>query len=202
MRWLTARTACHGQGAGAVRTLVAFTLSAAAAPGAVAPPLTLEQLVDRSPAIIEAHVVRFLTEWDQAHKYIWTHYELQVSDAIRGSASVTTVSEPGGSLDGVNQAFTGSIGYSPGEHVLLFLFRTPIGYWRTTGGSRGKVAIGSDGFIHSNIAHPFSLSALSAPASSIAPRLRRDDPGDSLRLSDFKSLVRMLVESRAAYETR
>ena len=180
----------------------AVALLVATAQGAVAPQLSLEQLVDRSPVIIEAHIVRSRTAWDQAHKYIWTHYELQVTDTIRGSESVTTVSEPGGSLDGVNQAFTGSIGYTSGEHVFLFLFRTAVGYWRTTGGSRGKITIGANGRIRPDIGNLTTLSARSAFASPAEPYLHQVDSRESLNISNFKSLVRLLAQSRAVYESR
>lgn len=177
-------------------------LLAATASAAISPQLSLEEMVDRSPVIIEARIVRSRTAWDPAHKYIWTHYELQVTDTIRGSGSVTTVSEPGGSLDGISQAFTGSLGYSSGEHVFLFLFRTPIGYWRTTGGSHGKVTVDANGLIHSDIGNLARLSARSAPASPVEPRLRQADSIAFLSISDFKSLVRLLAQSRAAYESR
>ncbi len=172
---------------------LAVTLFVVTASAAVSPRLSFDQMVDRSPVIIEARVVGSRTAWDPAHKYIWTHYELQVTDTIRGSSAVTVVSEPGGSLDGVNQAFSGSLGYSPGEHVFLFLFRTPLGYWRTTGGSQGKVMVGEDGRIHSDIGNPDATVEAHLPQAS---------PREPIGVSAFKSLVRSLAQSRAANETR
>lgn len=179
---------------------MAAILLAAAASAAISPQLTLEETIDRSPVIIEARVVGSRTAWDPAHKYIWTHYELQVTDTIRGSSSVTAVSEPGGSLDGVHQAFTGSLGYLPGEHVFLFLFRTPVGYWRTTGGSHGKVTVGQDGHIQSDIRNLATPNVRDASVSR--SEIRQAEPLEPLSVSAFKSLVRSLAQSRAAYESR
>lgn len=57
------------------------------------------------------------------------------------------VSEPGGTLDGINMEFPETVRYRPGEELVLFLYRTPIGYWRARGYSQGKfpVAAGPDG---------------------------------------------------------
>jgi hypothetical protein len=55
------------------------------------------------------------------------------------------VSEPGGILDGIEQSTSGTLPYFAGEHVVLFLYRTPIGYLRTAGAGQGKFTVGADG---------------------------------------------------------
>jgi hypothetical protein len=170
------------------RSLAAALLGAFAACAATAPSLSLEGLIDRSPLIVEGSVTNSWTAWDSQHRYIWTHHEVRVNHAMRGSGATVTVSEPGGSLDGVNQAFSGSIGYSPDEHVVLFLFRTPIGYWRTTGGGLGKFTVQNDGRVHSAVAGVKMAGA------------RRN--GSDLTASEFRSLVGSLAHSRAADEIR
>ncbi len=77
--------------------------------------------------------------WDSKHKYIWTHYDFTVDDVLKGPPESTiTVSEPGGSLNGIHQQFSGALPYPLAEHDVLFLYRTPIGYLRTVGGPQGK----------------------------------------------------------------
>jgi len=66
-------------------TLGTVTIFAVIAFAAVAPRYSLENLVDRSAVIVEGRVTRTWTAWDSEHKYIWTHYELTVSDHIRGA---------------------------------------------------------------------------------------------------------------------
>src|SRR5579884_811424 len=87
----------------AVLCIVAGAVHAAAA---VMPRLSLEDLVARSEIIAQARVGNSWSAWDANHKYIWTHYQMQVTDAIRGSAQTVVVSEPGGTLDGVSQGFS------------------------------------------------------------------------------------------------
>jgi hypothetical protein len=110
--------------------------------GAVPPRYTLEELPAHSEFIVHGRIAASRVAWDAKHKYIWTHYDVAVIENIRGGLAAITVSEPGGSLDGVNQQFSGAVAYTAGEEVVLFLYRTPIGYLRTTGGPQGKVSAG------------------------------------------------------------
>jgi len=123
--------------------MVAF-LGAALAFAGIAPRYTLAGLAANSEVIVEGRVTRTWSAWDSNHKYIWTHYELQVADVLKGAAlAAVVVSEPGGALDGIHQLFSGAVPYSIGDHVVLFLYRTPIGYLRTRGGPQGKIVVQS-----------------------------------------------------------
>lgn len=164
------------------------------APAAVAPRLSLVSLIDRSPLIVEGRVIRSSVAWDPAHQYIWTHYDIAVTDSIRGANSGVTVSEPGGTLDGVNQRFGGSLHYDIGEHVVLFLFRTPVGYWRTTGGSQGKFAVAGG----SRVRQVAAETAMPTARAESNQDLMSGEPN----LADFKSLVRSLARARTAVEVR
>ncbi len=106
------------------------------------PRYTLEGLLAQSEFIVHGKISASRVAWDAKHKYIWTHYDIELIESIRGGRTGIAVSEPGGSLGGVNQQFSGAIPYAVGEEVLLFLYRTPIGYLRTTGGPQGKVSLG------------------------------------------------------------
>ena len=110
-----------------------------AAQAAIAPSLGLEQLIDGSEIIVHGRVARSWSAWDGDHKYVWTHHEIEVIDPIRGSGgAAVVVSEPGGKLDGIEMRFSGVSQYAAGEEVVLFLYRTPIGYLRTVGNGQGK----------------------------------------------------------------
>jgi hypothetical protein len=106
---------------------------------AVVPRYSVEQLVDTSERVVEGRVVRSWVAWDRARQFIWTHYEIAVSETIKGAPAPTvTVSEPGGALDGRTLVIPGVPQYTPGEEVVLFLHRTPIGYLRTNGYEQGR----------------------------------------------------------------
>lgn len=109
---------------------------------AVVPRLSFEQLVDTSDRVVEGRVVRTWVAWDRARQFIWTHYEVAVSDNVKGAASSTVVvSEPGGTLDGETMAIPGVVRYSRGDEMVLFLRRTPIGYLRTNGYEQGRYRV-------------------------------------------------------------
>jgi len=104
--------------------------------------LSLEQTVAQAEWIVEGDVVRNWCAWDDAHRFIWTHTEIAVRNRWKGAAASTiTVSEPGGTVNGIAMDVGGMVRYSPGEHVVLFLYRTPIGLIRTVGLAQGKLRV-------------------------------------------------------------
>src|ERR1035441_9007624 len=99
-------------------TLVAGILAAAYA--AVVPRITAEELVAQSERIVHGQVVRSWVGSNAQHKYIWTHYEVAVAETLRGPHAATiTVTEPGGSLDGVNMQTSGTLPFTVGEDAVL-----------------------------------------------------------------------------------
>jgi len=113
---------------------------------AVMPRVTAEELVAQSELIVRGHVTRSWSAWDSKHKFIWTHYEVAVGEMLRGPHGATLiVSEPGGSVDGVNMQSSGAVPFAAGEDAVLFLHRTPIGYWRVAGGPQGKFTVNREG---------------------------------------------------------
>jgi hypothetical protein len=128
-----------------------FLYVAAACVASSFPKLSLADLVSQSEAIISGTVVRSWTGWDSEHRFIWTHTEIHVSGLLKGrSQSVITVSEPGGTADGMTMQIPGATAFTPGEHIHLFLYKTPLGYMRTTGYGQGKLLVSPDGHVHTN----------------------------------------------------
>jgi hypothetical protein len=113
------------------------------------PQLPLEALVSQSDAIVEGRVVRSWAAMDSENRFIWTHYEIKVGATLKGQAQPSVeIGEPGGTLNGVTLLVPGAAQYTVGEDVGVFLYRTPIGYLRTTNYGQGKFAISADGRIH------------------------------------------------------
>jgi len=110
---------------------------------------SLEEAVAQAQWIVEGDVVRNWCEWDQGHQFIWTHTEISVRSHWKGSGGRTiTVSEPGGVVGGIGMAAAGMVRYTPGEHVVAFLYRTPVGFIRTVGVTQGKLQIDTRGLVH------------------------------------------------------
>jgi hypothetical protein len=123
-----------------------FLVTAVACVASSFPKLSLADLVSQSEIIVTGTVMRSWTGWDAEHRFIWTHTEIQVGGLLKGKApAVITVSEPGGSADGMTMQVPGATAFANGEHIHLFLYRTPLGYMRTTGYGQGKVTISPEG---------------------------------------------------------
>jgi hypothetical protein len=158
---------------------------------ATVPELSLEELTAQSEIILHGRVLRSWSAWDAAHRNIWTHHEIEVLDGIRGAALKTVVaSEPGGTVDGLTMRISGEVAYAPGEEMVVFLYRTPIGYLRATGYGQGKYTIRG-----SRIRSNAGGVELALPAG-------RERSGTSLRglegsdLAAFKKRVRALAAPR------
>ena len=120
-----------------------------AAHATIVPAVSFEELADASELVVAGQVTRSWTAWDAEHRYIWTHYALAVTLAQKGNPGPTVeIAEPGGALDGRVQSIAGTVSYSPGDNVVVFLARMPNGYLRTTGWSQGKFTVDAANRIH------------------------------------------------------
>ena len=170
--------------------LVILLLCAARPLGAtMTPRLSLEEMVDRSELIVHGRSVRSWSGWDAAHQFIWTHHEIQIVAWIKGrTAATVVVSEPGGVADGMELSITGMPRYQPGGEMVLFLYKTPIGYWRARGLSQGKLAVVADR-VRSSL-DGVVLVERSGAETQTGTDLRALD---GMRLGELKSRVRGLA---------
>ena len=190
------------------RFLSPFFLAGVMAQATLVPRMTLEQAVDDSALIVQGTVVRTWSAWGDGRQFIWTHYELRVSDALKGLASRNIViSEPGGTVGDTGMQIAGAPRYSVGEEVVLFVTRTPIGYLRTAGWGQGKYVVvdarDSDRRVVRSSVRDITLidpiSKLGSPPEHKQTVLGRLD---GMELTAFKERVRQLVVSRATREVR
>ena len=123
-----------------MRRLLAVALAVAGSVAAtVVVRLTLEELVERSEVVVHGRCLRTWAAWDAERRFIWTHNEIQVLDRWKGAAgAAVVVSELGGIVGDIGMAVDGVPQYQAGEEMVLFLSRTPNGYWRTRGLGQGK----------------------------------------------------------------
>ena len=98
-----------------------------------------EQLIDKSPVIVEATVVSS-TPVDRGNR-IWTETVLSVTRTIKGNVpDQITVGEIGGVIGNRITKIFGAPEYTTGEHVLVFLTPTPRGDYQTMDLFVGKFA--------------------------------------------------------------
>src|SRR5438067_8546808 len=96
---------------------IVFLLAGSARATSV-PAFSFEELTDQSQLIVSGEITRSWSDWDSAHKFIWTHHELSVSQSAKGSAGATVVlSEPGGAVGNRAMSIAGSVAYRPGDRV-------------------------------------------------------------------------------------
>jgi hypothetical protein len=157
----------------------------------VVPRLSLEQLIKSADKIVQGKVVRTWTAWDSTHEFIWTHYQLTVTDRLKGPATPTVVSEPGGSLAGQNIAIQGTPRLQLNEELIVFLYRTPIGYWRNVGYGQGCYRV-SAGRIQSGLSG-IELSQASFTGTPL-------DSLNRLTTAEFKHRVRALIVQQNHHE--
>jgi hypothetical protein len=113
------------------------------------PRLTFEQLTDSSEVIASGRVTRTWAAWDSEHKYIWTHYTLNVTQVAKGAPGASVeFAEPGGAIGDAAMVIAGTVTYGIGENVAVFLSRMPNGYLRTAGWSQGKYDVDAAGRLH------------------------------------------------------
>ena len=122
-------------------TLIAALIAPAVATATVVPRLDLQHMVQSSESIVHARVVRHWSAWDSLHRFIWTHYEMDVQDRLKGGAATTVISEPGGTAEGMGMKVEGVPEHRDGEEMVVFLHRTPVGYWRCYGLAQGKFTV-------------------------------------------------------------
>ena len=156
------------------------------------PEVGFETLVADSEAIVHGTVVRSWTAWDDRRDAIWTHYEIRVSDWLKGlQAPTIRISEPGGSLDGLHTQIVGAPRYAIGEEVVVFADETPIGYLRTCGWSQGKFRVSSKGSAASK-----TVAAVSSGATIVSGDSKPQTPlqvFDKAELGGFLSRIRREV---------
>jgi len=152
--------------------------------------MSFEELTDRSEVVVSGQVTRSWSDWDSEHKYIWTHHEIKVSGALKGSAASTVVvSEPGGVVGNRAMSTAGVVAYSAGEQVAVFLERMPNGYLRTTGWGQGKYTVDSSGRLHAD-ASLRGVEILQPDQKATTPARTPLRTLEGMSVGEFRSLVR------------
>lgn len=119
--------------------------------GSSFPRLSVEELVRQSDVIARGRIVRSWTAMDTENRFIWTHYQVRVSGVLKGQpATSLEIAEPGGTLNGITLLTPGAAHYRLHEEIAVFLYRTPLGYLRTTNYGEGKFTITVDDRIRAN----------------------------------------------------
>ncbi|MFN7993985.1 MAG: hypothetical protein U0Q18_10305 [Bryobacteraceae bacterium] len=124
--------------------LTAICVLAGSVTATSVPRVSLQELTTTSGMIVHGRVESQSCGWDPEHRFIWTHTRIRIQDVVKGGPFTTvTVSEPGGTADGLIMEVPGAVRFTSGEEIVLFLRDTPLHYWRVRGWTQGKFHFGS-----------------------------------------------------------
>ena len=113
-----------------------FLLSIAALPAATLEKLTLDEMIQKSTAIVRGRVLGARTAF--RGPVIYTFQRLQVTERLKGTADgVVEVAVPGGTLGALRQTFSGAPTLSEGAEYVLFLWTGQNGVTQVIGLSQG-----------------------------------------------------------------
>jgi hypothetical protein len=159
----------------------------------VVPRVDFAELVNSADVIVQARVTGHWSAWDGAHRFIWTHYTLEVSDVLKGTPpTALTLSEPGGTVAGQTMTVEGVTHYASHEEVVVFLKRTPAGYWRPYGWGQGAYTVrttaSGDRRVYTNLGGLVLADRGGATGTQRTAAASRRLNG--MTLDGFKSLIR------------
>lgn len=105
-------------------------------------PLDLADLCREAELIVRGRVTGNRCLWDAGHTMIWTETTVRVIEAWKGDpGEELRIREPGGELPPVEARVSLAVRYRPGEQVVVFLHRDPLGQWRTCGITQGRFPV-------------------------------------------------------------
>lgn len=166
------------------------------------PRMSLEQMAAAADTVIHGTVVRSWSAWDSTHEFIWTHYEIRLTESmLGGTLDKAVISEPGGVVGNDSMDIAGAPRYRIADEVVLFTTRTPIGYLRTSGWGQGRFDVVADPrtgskFVRSRLAGIELVEPAGAPNALNQTPATSPKALDGLPLDQFKSRVRTLIANR------
>lgn len=110
-------------------------------PGATLEQLSLDDLIQKSTAIVKAKVVDSYADF--RGKELFTHWKLQVENQWKGETTAEVLA-PGGSLRGNRQSVPGAPQLTVGKEYVLFLWKSKSGTVHLTGWGQGVFELHRD----------------------------------------------------------
>ena len=109
--------------------------------GATLEQLSLDELIEKSTAIVRARVVNSYADFRGAE--IFTHWKLEVEEQWKGQAAAEVMG-PGGSVRGYRQGVAGAPRLAAGKEYVLFLWTAKSGATYLTGWGQGVFELSKD----------------------------------------------------------
>ena len=108
--------------------------------GATLEQLSLDDMIQKSTAIIRGTVA--LSRVEASSPIIYTHYSIRVTENLKGnSAGIVDVAVPGGIANNIRQTFPGTPQFQIGEDYVFFLWTGRTGRTQIIGLTQGLFAL-------------------------------------------------------------
>jgi len=105
--------------------------------------LSLDDMIRLSTAIVHGKAQR--TSSSYRNSIIYTNYQVQVTETLKGSAaSQLDIVVPGGAANRLQQTFAGAPTLAPGQDYVLFLWTSKSGLTQIIGLSQGLFGVGTN----------------------------------------------------------
>lgn len=149
-----------------------------------------------SDTVVRGTVVSVEPHWSGDHARIFTDAEIRVTEVLKGSPSLTTLTamQPGGEIGEVGQRIHGVATFKPGEDVILFLERRGPRF-TVTGMTQGKFHIEPGTLVaHTSPDRDLALIDPNTHAATARPQV-------SMPLAELKALILANVPKLPAEST-
>ena len=153
--------------------------------------LSLNDMIQQSTMIVQGTAKPSYSAFRGS--IIYTHYQVQVSQVLKGTAGTTIdVAVIGGAAEGFRQSYAGAPTLMPGQQYVLFLWTSKTGLTQVIGLSQGLFTVlsGASG----------QATALRAASAERMLNAAGDEVSDSdlkMSLSDLKARVQSVLAGAA-----
>ena len=146
--------------------------------------LSLDDLIQKSTAIVRCRVQSSYAAF--RGNLIYTHYQVQVSEQLKGAASVASdILVPGGTANGVRQTYGGVPQLTEGKEYVLFLWAGKSGT-QVIGFTQGVFDLAKDSSGQTMaVQGPITATLVDGASGEVM----RNTEGIALRLTDLRKRI-------------
>ena len=176
---------------GLMAVLVAAVAAAGPAGATSMVSMSMEQLTQASSDIVQARVVKQVSEWNSTHTQIETITTLDVSETLKGNAASTIeVRQRGGTVGPVTQSVMGDVYLRPQGDYVLFLEPDEGAEFHVVGMSQGAYPIYQDASSgNARVVLPLNQSAVQSAVPG------GGNPAGTVPLDGFHKYVATIVRA-------
>jgi hypothetical protein len=154
--------------------------------------LSLDDLIRKSTSIVRGKTQ--VTTASAHGSIIYTHYAVQVSETLKGTAaSQIDLSVPGGIANGTRQSYSGAPSLTNGQDYVIFLWTSKSGVTQVIGLSQGLFGVTSDAS-----GQPMVVRAAATERMLNNFGQQITDSDIKMSLSDLRSRIQQVLSGKVA----